>query len=159
VSGAVPTPTIAPVPPKSDATLSAGGSDFAQIEATYRRYLYLFSGLDTNLNSSWVLPLSQVTTQRLAEAVVRQASALLHSRGHAVGEVTGRRLTIKMTGPDAASLADCEDYQSFYLVDDATNRPDPGVVRGYFVGTAQLVKVNGRWLVDVVATTHLTCRF
>ena len=155
----LPTSTIPSTPPGSDATFSAAGSASEQIAATYQRYLYLFSGLDSNLNSSWVLPLSQVTTQRLAEAVVRQASALLHSRGHAVGEVTERRLTIKMTGATTASVADCEDYESFYLVDDSTAKPDPGIVRGYFVGTAQLVKVDGRWLVDVVATTHATCRF
>jgi hypothetical protein len=123
----------------------------------FHNFSYLLSGLDDNLNSSWLQPLADVTTERLAQAVTRHAAAILHAHEHGVGTLVGRRVTIKMTGPASAALAECENYTDFYVVRDETGKADAGIVRGNFVGTAQLVKISGRWYVDVYATTQATC--
>jgi hypothetical protein len=133
------------------------GSDQQAIADVFHTFAYLLSGLDDNLNSAWLAPLAEVTTERLAKAVTRHASAILHAHERGVGTLAGQRLTIKVTGATTAALADCENYTDFYVVDEGTGKPDPGIVRGNFVGTAQLVKVSGRWYVDVYATTQTAC--
>ena len=62
-----------------------------------------------------------------------------------------------MTGATSASLAECENYSAFYLAADGTGVADAGIVRGDFVGTAQLIEISGRWYVDVYATTQTAC--
>jgi hypothetical protein len=66
---------------------------------------------------------------------------------------------IIMTGASAAAVADCQDEYHFYLVDDNSGSPDPFVGRGYFAGSAQMVFLNGHWLVDVFSTTHVSCSY
>jgi hypothetical protein len=82
---------------------------------------------------------------------------MLHAHEHGVGALTGRNLTIKITSPTSAALAECENFSDFYLVDETTDKPDSGIVRGAFVATAQLVKVGAHWYVDVYATTQTRC--
>jgi hypothetical protein len=119
----------------------------------------LLSGLDANLNKTWIPPLTEVATTRLSEATVRQAAAILAAGEHAIGTLNTSRLTIRSTAADSADLADCEDYEHTYLVSIKTGQPDPAVERGYFVGTAHMVRRDGHWYVDVYATTHVRCVF
>jgi hypothetical protein len=102
---------------------------------------------------------ASVTTNRLAQASVRQAAALLSAQEHGVGELRDDKVNIVMTGPSSAALADCQDEYHFYLVDDNSGSPDPFISRGYFAGSAQMVLQDGRWLVDVFTTTHVTCAY
>jgi hypothetical protein len=136
---------------------SGAQTDQQAITAVLHTFAYLLSGLDDNLNSAWLPPLAAVTTERMAQAATRQASAMLNAHEHGVGTLAGRNLTIKITGAETAALAECENYADFYLVDDSTQAPDSGIVRGDFVGTAQLIKIAGRWYVDVYATTQTAC--
>jgi hypothetical protein len=129
------------------------------IERVYEEYLYDLSGLDDNLNQNWLAPLVKVTTNRLAEATVRQASTLINAHEHGVGQLRDDQLDIKMTGIDTAALADCQDEMDFYVVSDTTNQPDPSFTRADFVGAAQLVDISGQWYVDVFTTTHTECNF
>jgi hypothetical protein len=156
-SGGVPSgPAVTPDPALASPTRVAS-SDEQAITEVLRTFTYVLSGLDDNLNSAWLPPLAAVTTQRLAQAVTHQASAILRAREHGVGMLVGRNLTIKFTGPTTAAVAECENHVGWYLVVDSTGKPDPGIVRGYFVGTAQLIKISGRWYVDVYATTQTAC--
>ena len=127
--------------------------------ADYEAYLADLSGLDDTLNKSYVGPLASVTTTRLAQATVRQAAAILAAHEHAVGALRDDKVAITMTGPTSAALVDCQDEQDFSVVSDGTGTPDPFVGRGDFVGSAQMVLQNGRWLVDTFTTTHLHCSY
>jgi hypothetical protein len=146
-----------PIPSEASPMTSGAQSDQQAITGVLQTFTYLLSGLDDNLNSAWLPPLAAVTTERMAQASTRQASAILNAHEHGVGRLIGRNVTVKMTGATSAAVAECENYADFYLVDDGTNSPDPGIVRGNFVGTAQLSKVAGRWYVDVYATTRTAC--
>ena len=101
--------------------------------------------------------MASVTTNRLAQASVRQAATLLAAQEHGVGTLRDDHVSVVMTGPASAALADCQDEDHFYLVDDNSGTPDPFIERGYFVGSAQMVLQNGHWLVDVFTTTHDSC--
>jgi hypothetical protein len=136
---------------------SGAQSDQQAITGVVHTFTYLLSGLDDNLNSAWLSPLAAVTTERMAQAATRQASAILNAHEHGVGRLVGRNLTVKMTGTASAAIAECENYADFYLVDDGTQSADPGIVRGDFVGTAQLTRIAGRWYVDVYASTQTAC--
>lgn len=144
----VPRPAASPANPTTEAILTA-----------YEGYLTDLSVLDDDLNSQDIGPLASVTTTRLAQASVRQAAALQAAKEHGVGILRDDDVKIVMTGPDSASLVDCQDEEHFYLVEDESGTPDPFVARGYFVGSAQLVIQQGRWLVDVFTTTHVTCTY
>jgi len=125
----------------------------------YESYLGDLSDLDDTLNEASVTPLASVTTQRLAQATVRQAAALLAAHEHGVGTLRDDHDSVVMTGPDSAVVADCQDEEHFSVVSDTTGAPDPFVARGDFAGSAQLVLQNGHWLVDVFTTTHVACAF
>jgi hypothetical protein len=129
------------------------------IVGAYESYLTDLSGLDDNLSQGYIAPLASVTTTRLAQASVRQAAAILAAKEHGVGTLHDDQVTVVMTGPDSAALADCQDEYDFYLVSDATSTPDPFVQRGDFAGSAQMVLQNGHWLVDVFTTTHVACSY
>jgi hypothetical protein len=129
------------------------------ILTSYESYLTNLSGLDDNLSRGYLAPLASVTTTRLAQASVRQAAAILAAKEHGVGTLHDDHVTIEMTGPSSAALADCQDEDDFYLVSDATSTPDPFVQRGDFAGSAQMVMQDGRWLVDVFTTTHVACSY
>ena len=131
----------------------------AAIKSAYETYLVDLSGLDDSLNKAWVDRVASVTTNRLAQASVRQAAALLSAQEHGVGVLRDDHVGIVMTGPTSAALADCQDEYHFYLVDDNSGSPDPFIGRGYFAGSAQMVLEQGRWLVDVFTTTHATCSY
>lgn len=164
-TSAVPSLPATGVHPTTAST-SAHGDNSAPENATekaimsdYEAYLVDLSGLDDNLSKAYVGPLASVTTNRLAQASVRQAAALLAAQEHGIGTLRDQHLSVVMTGPASAALADCQDEYHFYLVNDNSGTPDPFIQRGYFVGSAQMVLQNGHWLVDVFTTTHDTCNF
>ena len=154
--GSRPTTTVPAV-----ANPSAAGNDPADkaVLTAYESYLADLSGLDDNLSTGYVGPLASVTTTRLAQASVRQAASILAAQEHGVGTLHDDHVSIIMTGPSSAALADCQDEDNFYLVSDGSDAPDPFVARGYFAGSAQMVLQDGRWLVDVFTTTHVTCSY
>lgn len=125
--------------------------------SAYEAYLTDLSGLDDTLSKSYIGPMASVTTRRLAQASIRQASAILSAQEHGVGTLRDGQVQITMSGHAAAVLADCQDERDFYLVSDDSNTPDPFVERGSFVGSAQLLLQGGRWLVDTFTTTHVPC--
>ena len=125
----------------------------------YEDYLTDLSALDDNLNRAAIGPLASVTTTRLAQASVRQAATLQAAHEHGVGTLRDDQVKVVMTAEDSASVVDCQDEDNFYPVGNGTGTPDPFVARGYFVGSAQMVFQQGRWLVDVFTTTHVTCTF
>jgi hypothetical protein len=129
------------------------------ILSAYESYLVDLSGLDDNLSQEYIAPLASVTTTRLAQASVRQAAAILAAQEHGVGTLHDDHVSVVMTGPNSAALADCQDESDFYLVSDGSSTPDPFVERGDFAGSAQMVLQNGRWLVDVFTTTHVACAY
>lgn len=129
------------------------------ILSVYESYLVDLSGLDDNLSQAYIGPLASVTTNRLAQASVRQAAAILAAQEHGVGTLHDGHVSVVMTGPTSAALADCQDEYDFYLVSDGTSTPDAFVQRGYFAGSAQMVQQDGHWLVDVFTTTHVVCAY
>jgi hypothetical protein len=149
-------PTTVPTTTRAGSTASGDPTQRA-ITSDYEAYLVDLSGLDDNLSKAYVGPLASVTTNRLAQASVRQAATLLAAQEHGVGTLRDDHVSVVMTGPASAALADCQDEDHFYLVDDNSGTPDPFIERGYFVGSAQMVLQNGHWLVDVFTTTHDTC--
>lgn len=150
-------PVTPPAPMEAPASRATG--PYTELQDVYERYLYDLSGLDDNLNRSWIAPLAGVTTSRLAQATVRAAGAILASHEHGVGLLRDDRITIQVTGADSAVIIDCQDDIDFYLVSDTTGQPDAIVERGDFVGSAKMVKENGTWHVDVFTTTHYRCTY
>ncbi len=144
--------------PNPDTTAPPVGVAESAITSAYETYLLRLSQLDDTLNKAYVGPLAAVTSTRLAQASVRQAAALLGAQEHAVGSLHDDHIAITMTGSTSAALADCQDQEHFYLVDES-GTPDSFVQRGYFVGSAQLVLQEGHWLVDTFTTTHVPCSF
>jgi hypothetical protein len=129
------------------------------ILGAYESYLVDLSGLDDNLSQGYIAPLASVTTNRLAQASVRQASAILAAQEHGVGTLHDDHVSVVMTGPSSAAVADCQDEFDFYLVSDGSSTPDAFVQRGDFAGSAQMVLQDGHWLVDVFTTTHVACAY
>ncbi|HEY6471623.1 MAG TPA: hypothetical protein VIY26_01940 [Acidimicrobiales bacterium] len=166
-SAALPTlpkgsrPTTTTQPPQGGTVGGAATSTPADkpIVSAYESYLTDLSGLDDNLSKGYIAPLASVTTTRLAQASVRQAAAILAAKEHGVGTLHDDQVTVVMTGPESAALADCQDESDFYLVSDDKATPDPFVQRGDFAGSAQMVLQNGHWLVDVFTTTHVACSY
>jgi hypothetical protein len=154
----VPPPAAAEAAPPGQA---AGGADPTQkaIVGAYEAYLVDLSGLDDTLSRAYIGPLASVTTTRLAQASVRQAASILAAHEHGVGTLRDDHVSVVMTGPASAALADCQDEDHFTLVEDASGTPEPFVARGYFAGSAQMVLQGGHWLVDVFTTTHVACAF
>jgi hypothetical protein len=138
---------------------SVGNSMQVAVTSDYEDYLVDLSGLDDTLNKAYVARVAAVATNRLAQATVRQAAALQAAQEHGVGTLRDDHVSIVMTGPASAVLADCQDEDHFSVVKDSSGTPDPFVQRGTFVGSAQMVLQDGRWLVDVFTTTHDSCTF
>ncbi len=147
-----PTSVVLPKSAAADPTQKA-------ILTAYESYLLALSGLDDNLSEPFIGPVAAVTTNRLAQASVRQAASLLAAQEHGVGTLRDDHVTVVMTGPASAALADCQDEKDFYLVDDNSGTPDPFIGRGDYAGSAQMVLQDGHWLVDVFTTTHVTCAY
>jgi len=147
--------------PTGGAGVSAAVTDPTQraILSSYESYLVDLSGLDDNLSQGYIAPIASVTTTRLAQASVRQAAAILAAQEHGVGTLHDDHVSVVMTGPASAALADCQDELDFYLVSDGSSTPDAFVQRGDFAGSAQMVLQNGHWLVDVFTTTHVACAY
>jgi hypothetical protein len=165
-ASALPTLPKGPRPPTTVVpTTRAGVGNVATdptqraILGAYESYLVDLSGLDDNLSQAYIAPLASVTTNRLAQASVRQAAAILAAQEHGVGTLHDDHVSVVMTGPSSAALADCQDEFDFYLVSDGSSTPDAFVQRGDFAGSAQMVLQNGRWLVDVFTTTHVACAY
>jgi hypothetical protein len=157
--GSRPTTTTQPARASAVGGGATGSPADKPIVSAYESYLTDLSGLDDNLSQGYIAPLASVTTTRLAQASVRQAAAILAAKEHGVGTLHDDQVTVVMTGPESAALADCQDEYDFYLVSDATSTPDPFVQRGDFAGSAQMVLQNGHWLVDVFTTTHVACSY
>jgi hypothetical protein len=157
--GARPTTTTQPTPGGTVNGAATSSPADKPIVSAYESYLSDLSGLDDNLSRGYIAPLASVTTTRLAQASVRQAAAILAAKEHGVGTLHDDQVSVVMTGPNSAALADCQDEDDFYLVSDAKSTPDPFVQRGDFAGSAQLVLENGHWLVDVFTTTHVACSY
>jgi hypothetical protein len=155
--GRPPTTTV----PTTGAGVGEAATDPTQraILSVYESYLVDLSGLDDNLSRGYIAPLASVTTTRLAEASVRQAGAILAAQEHGVGTLHDDHVSVVMTSPTSAALADCQDEFDFYLVNDGSSTPDAFVQRGDFAGSAQMVLQNGHWLVDVFTTTHVACAY
>jgi hypothetical protein len=147
--------------PASTAGVTGAGTDPTQraILSAYESYLVDLSGLDDNLSQGYIAPLASVTTTRLAQASVRQASAILAAQEHGVGTLHDDHVSVVQTSPTSAALADCQNEVDFYLVADGSSTPDAFVQRGDFAGSAQMVLQNGHWLVDVFTTTHVPCAY
>jgi hypothetical protein len=146
-------------PAASRAATPAAPSTQQAITHAYEDYLSVLSGLDDTLNKAYLTPLNAVTTNRLAEATARQAASILDAKEHGVGMLRDDHVSIVMTGPNAAALADCQDEDHFYLVTDSSGTPDTFVARGYYAGSAQLVLLDGHWLVDTFTTTRQPCTY
>lgn len=155
--GSSPSGSVSPGP-SANTTVPPVGPAANAITSAYETYLHELSQLDDTLSKAYIGPLAAVTTNRLAQASVRQAAALLGAQEHAVGSLQDDHIAITMTSSTSAALADCQDEEHFYLVGDS-GTPDSFVQRGYFVGSAQLVLQGGRWLVDTFTTTHVPCTF
>ncbi|HVA05877.1 MAG TPA: hypothetical protein VNG12_03955 [Acidimicrobiales bacterium] len=125
----------------------------------YDSFLQRISGLDDYLNQSWVQALRQDATAQLTAAAERQAESLLKAHEHGTGTLVDDHQVVEKTSSTTASIFDCLNEQQWYLVEDNGNRPDPGVVRGDFVGIANLVNQNGEWFVDVWQPSQRQCRF
>jgi hypothetical protein len=163
-TSSTPTPGAAskgssPAAPSPQTTENSGETTQQEITNAYEAYLVDLSGLDDTLSKSYLSPLASVTTNRLAQATVRQAAAILNAQEHGVGTLRDDHVAITMSGNASAALADCQDEDDFYLVSDDSDTPDTFVARGDFVGSAQLVLQDGHWLVDTFTTTHVTCTF
>ena len=141
-------PTLPPGPTPPSTTTSSvaipGGTTPTDptkqaVLTAYETYLVDLSGLDDTLSQGYIAPLAAVTTNRLAQASVRQAAALLAAHEHGVGTLRDDKVTVVLRGSDAADITDCQDEFDFYLVADSTGTADPFVQRGDFAGAAQLV--------------------
>lgn len=144
--------------PSASSTGAAAQSSEQAALAAYERYLYVLSGLQAYLNRTWIPPLAEVTTADLAAATVRSAAAIARARSHAVGTLRHSRVRAVRSGPDRVSVVDCQNQRDYYLVSDATGRPDPAIARGFFVGSATVVRADGVWRVSTYTTTQRTCR-
>jgi hypothetical protein len=165
-ASALPTLPKGARPPTTVVPTTRGGVGNAATDPTHRAilsayesYLVDLSGLDDNLSQGYIAPLASVTTNRLAQASVRQAAAILAAQEHGAGTLHDDHVSVVMTGPSSAVLADCQDEFDFYLVSDGSSTPDAFVQRGDFAGSAQMVVQNGHWLVDVFTTTHVACAY
>jgi hypothetical protein len=158
-NGQRPPATEAPTTITTGATKTGSDPTHRAIVTAYESYLVDLSGLDDNLSQAYIAPLASVTTNRLAQASVRQAAAILAAKEHGVGTLHDDHISIVMTGPTSAAVADCQDEYDFYLVSDDSSTPDAFVQRGDFAGSAQMVQRDGHWLVDVFTTTHVACAY
>jgi hypothetical protein len=125
----------------------------------YKEFLQDISGLDDTLNASWISDLEQVATARMTKAAEEQADTIEASHEHTVGTLEDDHETVVMTGDTTASLFDCLNEDDWYLAEDNSDQPDPGVSRGYFVGLTDLVFQNGKWLVDIWQPAQGKCNF
>ena len=157
-SGTSSGPQISTTPPAP--TTYPGPAPTAEpVIAVYERYLYDLSGLLDTLNQTWIRRVQIVTTNRLAQASVRTAAAVLYAHEHGVGQLRDDHVSVRFNGSDEALLTDCQDEQDFYLVSDSTGRPDPAVQRGFFAGTAVVVFQSGAWVVDTYRPTNAACSY
>jgi hypothetical protein len=168
-SSAIPTTTNLPPLPTGGSNspgqsslsppTTAGASRNTQLLAVYDRFLHDIAGLDDNLNQSWIAALKQVATARLVNAAERQAQSILNAQEHGIGSLQDDHQLTKITSSTTASVFDCLDEQHWYLIQNTTGQPDPGVTRGYYIGIADLVLQGGRWYVDVWQPSQGQCRF
>jgi hypothetical protein len=155
-----PLPALGPRPgPGATTPVTAAENTPDQLHAVYDTFLADISGLDDNLNQSWATSLQQVVTPRLLNAAEKQAETFLRAHEHGTGVIKDAHRVVKITGPTTASIFDCLDEVDWYLVEDASGQPDPGITRGDFVGIADLVLQDGRWYVDVWQSSQGQCRF
>jgi hypothetical protein len=145
--------------PESTTPVTAGEDTTAQLQAVYDTFLADISGLDDNLNQSWLTALQQVVTPRLLKAADEQAETFLAAHEHGTGTLKDAHQVVKITGSKTATIFDCLDEVDWYLVEDASGQPDPGIARGDFVGIADLVLQGGRWYVDIWQPSQGQCHF
>jgi hypothetical protein len=166
-STAAAPPSTTPLPvsgspsagPQSTTPVTAGEDTTAQLQAVYDTFLADISGLDDNLNQSWLSAIKQVVTPRLLKAAQEQAETILAAHEHGTGTLKDAHQVVKVTGPATASIFDCLDEVDWYLVEDASGQPDPGITRGDYVGIADLILQDGHWYVDIWQPSQGQCRF
>jgi hypothetical protein len=157
--GGVLPPVASPPSSSTPATSSQTDAVDAELTSVYGTFLHDISGLDDNLNQSWVNALEQVATAKLVHAAQLQADNIASSQEHATGTLRDAHQVIEITSSISASIFDCLDEENWYLVENSNGKPDPGITRGYYVGIADLLSVNGRWYVDVWQPAQGSCRF
>lgn len=139
VTGAPTPPPYRPAAARTDAQ--------AQIGVVYDTWMADLSGLLGTLTQPWADAVREVATPKMTTVAAQAAGALLKAHDHAVGRLTDSRRVVTVTGT-TAHLTDCLDELHWYVVEDASGRPDPSAIRGFFVGTADLVLSSGRWYVS-----------
>jgi hypothetical protein len=156
-----PLPASGPQPAGAASTtpVTAGEDTTSQLQSVYDTFLSDISGLDDNLNQTWVSAIQQVVTARLLKAAEEQAETILAAHEHGTGTLKDAHQVVEVTGPATASIFDCLDEVDWYLVEDASGQPDPGITRGDFVGIADLVLQDGHWYVDVWQPSQGRCQF
>jgi hypothetical protein len=148
-----------PEPTTTSTATSGSASTTSQIESNYHSFLVVLSGLDDNLNSSWLSAMQSVATARLVLATQRDAGAIEQAHEHGVGTLAVDHEVVKVLNHTQATVFGCLDEYDFYLVQDANGEPDPAVSRGDFVGVADMVMVDGRWKVDVWESEQGHCTY
>jgi hypothetical protein len=141
---------------------SRGRGSAAQADATraglaaYHTFLADVEGLDHDFGAGWVARMRDVAVPSLVDAARRAAASIQQAHEHGVGQLTETRAVVTVSG-STGSLVDCLDEQNWYVVSDTTGKPDPGVSRGYYTGTASFVLQNGRWYVQTWRPTQNRC--
>ncbi|MGZ6827750.1 MAG: hypothetical protein ACXVGH_13250 [Mycobacteriales bacterium] len=132
-------PPYRPAPATADAR--------AQVDLVYDTWMADLSGLLGALTQPWADAVREVATPKMTTVASQAAGALLKAHDHTVGRLVDSHRVVRFHGA-AATLTDCLDELHWYVVEDASGRPDPSATRGYFVGTADLVLTAGRWYVS-----------
>jgi hypothetical protein len=124
-----------------------GGTDRQHIDLVYDAFLSDFSGLLDYLSRDWLTAIGEVSTSRMTTAAAGAASAVQQAKDHGIGSLVDSHRAVRVSA-DTAQLSDCLDELHWYVVENASGRPDPSVTRGYFVGTASFVRTEGQWKLD-----------
>ena len=126
------------------------------IADTYASWMSDLSGLVDNLSNVWLTAIREVATESMTDAANKTAIAVQEADEHGVGTLVDSHRVITVH-PDEADLTDCLDEEHWYVVNNSSGQPDPGVTRGYFEGTAKFTLVNGQWFVSSWNSHPQTC--
>jgi hypothetical protein len=141
---------------RTDAGL--GGTPEQQIGLVYDAWMTDLSGLLDYLSQDWLTAISEITTEKMSQAAAGAAEAVKAADDHGIGTLVDSHRVITVTG-DKAELTDCLDELHWYVVESKNGKPDPSVSRGYFVGSASFVRVDGQWKVSAWNSHPERCTF
>lgn len=130
----------------------------AAINQAYYVFMTSISGIDDDFNGGWVTQLQKVAQPAVVSAAEQAAGTLEAAKEHGVGTLTDDQRRLSITGT-TATLTDCLDEYDWYVVSDGTSQPDPGVARGFFVGSGTFVEAGGHWLVSSWRSEPTKCKF